>query len=119
MNWYLTKLVYRIICGEGNHTAQFDEQLRLIKAANEEEAFAKAQYIGRQEEDCFLNIKKQTVCWQFINVSELYKVSELIDGAELYSAIRENDRADDYIDIVHKKADHIQQKTTHQLLQLI
>lgn len=119
MNWYLTKLVYRIICGEGDHTAQFDEQLRLIGAANEEEAFTKAQYMGRLEEDCFLNTKQQMVCWQFINVAELYKLSELIDGAELYSAIRENDQADDYIDTVHKKAAHIQQKTTHQLLQLI
>ena len=32
MNWYLAKIVYRIICGQGNHTAQFDEQLRLIQA---------------------------------------------------------------------------------------
>ena len=31
MKWYLAKIVYRIICGEGNHTPQFDEQLRLIK----------------------------------------------------------------------------------------
>ena len=33
MNWYLAKIVYRILCGEGEHTAQFDEQLRLVSAA--------------------------------------------------------------------------------------
>ena len=38
MNWYLTKIVYQIICGEGNHTAQFDEQLRLIAADDEQRA---------------------------------------------------------------------------------
>jgi len=27
MNWYLAKLVFRIICGDGDHTPQFDEQL--------------------------------------------------------------------------------------------
>ena len=119
MNWYLSKIVYRIICGDGNHTAQFDEQLRLIAAANEEEAFHKAQEIGREEEDCFKNSTQQDVCWQFINVSELYRLSELIDGAELYSNIRETDNAEHYTDVVHKKAAHIEQKTTHQLLQLI
>ncbi|MFM9911336.1 MAG: DUF4288 domain-containing protein [Chitinophagaceae bacterium] len=119
MNWYLAKIVYRILCGDGNHTAQFDEQLRLIGAANEEDAFIKAQQIGRKEEDCFLNNKQEMVCWQFINIAELYKLSELIDGAELYSTIRENDHADLYIDLIHKKAANIQQKTTLQLLQLI
>ena len=34
MNWYLAKIVYRIICGDGNHTAQFDEQLRLVQLAS-------------------------------------------------------------------------------------
>ena len=41
MNWYLAKMVYRIICGDGNHTPQFDEQLRLIKAQDEFHAFQK------------------------------------------------------------------------------
>ena len=35
MKWYLAKLVYRIICGEGNHKPQFDEQLRLIYAEDD------------------------------------------------------------------------------------
>ncbi len=47
MKWYLAKLVFRIICGEGEHTAQFDEQLRLIKANNKEEAFHKAKRVGK------------------------------------------------------------------------
>ena len=36
MNWYLSKLVFRIVCGDGQHRAQFDEQLRLIAAADKE-----------------------------------------------------------------------------------
>ena len=38
MNWYLTKMVFRIICGDGSHKAQFDEQLRLIHANSKEDA---------------------------------------------------------------------------------
>jgi hypothetical protein len=119
MKWYLAKLVYRIVCGEGNHQPQFDEQLRLIGADNEDHAFDKAQEIGRNEEESFYNLKQQPVKWQFINISELYRLSELIDGAELYSRINEVDNADDYISMVNRRADSIQEKSTHQLLKLV
>jgi hypothetical protein len=59
MEWYLAKLVYRIICGSGEHTAQFDEQLRLIYAEDELHAFNKAQLIGEKEQDSFFNRSRQ------------------------------------------------------------
>jgi Domain of unknown function (DUF4288) len=118
MNWYLAKMVFRIVCGEGVHTAQFDEQLRLVGAATKEEAFQKAQQMGQQEDDTFFNRKEQLVRWQFINISELYKLSDLIDGAELYSRIEEKDNADAYIYTVHQKAENIFFTHTNQLLQL-
>ncbi len=118
MNWYLTKMVFRIICGDGNHTAQFDEQLRLITAASKEEAFHKAQLLGTNEEETFFNQQQQLVQWQFINVSELYRLNDLIDGAEIYSRIEEQDNADSYLHIVQKKAEHILLGNTHELLNL-
>ena len=107
MKWYLAKIVYRIICGDGDHTAQFDEQLRLIKAINKEEAFHKATRVGKAEEEIFLNDKQELVQWRFINIAALYKLGDLIDGAELYSHIEEKDNADEYIHTINKKADHI------------
>jgi hypothetical protein len=118
MNWYLAKLVFRIICGDGNHTPQFDEQLRLFSASSKDEAFQKAQHAGQKEEDTFYNRRQQLVQWQFINVSEVYKISDLIDGAELYSRIEERDSADAYIHIVNQKAENIISSQSHQLLQL-
>lgn len=118
MNWYLAKIVYRITCGDGHHTGQFDEQLRLVTGENKEDAFQKAQFIGKQEEEFFLDQKQQLVQWQFINVCELYKLSELIDGAELYSRIEERDDANEYIHTVHKKAEHIQFSNTLEILEL-
>lgn len=118
MNWYLAKIVYRIICGDGNHTAQFDEQLRLIYAVNKEEAFNKAQQTGKKEEETFYNLKQELVKWQFVNVSELYRVGEMIDGAELYSRIEEREDGDMYTEIVNKKAQGILHSDSHQLLQL-
>jgi hypothetical protein len=119
MKWYLAKLVYRIVCGQGDHTAQFDEQLRLISATDENHAFEKAYSVGIDEGDTFYNDKKQLVQWQFVNVSELYHLTELIDGAELYSRINEVDDADAYINFVNRKAESILQKQSHRLLHLI
>lgn len=107
MNWYLAKIVFRIICGDGDHTAQFDEQLRLIRASGIKEAFAKGQLMGIREEEAFFNNEQQLVQWQFINVSELYQLNELIDGAELYSRIEERENAAAYMDVVYKKAELI------------
>ena len=118
MNWYLTKMVFRIICGEGNHTAQFDEQLRLVTADCKEEAFEKAQLLGIREEEIFFNQQQQLVQWQFISVSELYQLQDLIDGAEIYSRIEEKDDVDSYLHIVHKKAEQIRFGNTHELLNL-
>ena len=119
MKWYLAKIVFRIICGDGKHVAQFDEQLRLISAPDEEKAFEKAQDMGRNEQDSFLNLKKELVRWKFVQVSELYQLRELIDGAELYSRINEVDDAEAYISMINKRAASIQNKQSHQLLQLI
>lgn len=119
MNWYLSKLVFRIICGEGQHTPQFDEQLRLIEASNEHEALDKAQAIGEKEQEGFYNHEHQLVQWKFINVAELYKLSDLLDGAEVYSRIIESDDPERYIEFTDRKAAHIRQTTTHKMLHLL
>ena len=119
MKWYLAKLVYRIVCGTGDHTAQFDEQLRLIAAADETEAFEKARATGQRESETFINNREKLVQWQFINVSELYRLQQLIDGAELYSRITEVDDAERYTAFVHHKAHSLQNKSSHQLLNLV
>src|SRR5215204_3620266 len=111
MKWYLAKLVYRIICGSGQHTPQFDEQLRLIEASTKSEAFQKARAIGRDEEIQFRNEKGEGVHWKFIDVSDLYRLNEVADGAEVYSRIEEKENAEQFEQVVHAKAAYLQ----HQL----
>lgn len=118
MNWYLAKMVFRIICGDGQHTAQFDEQLRLVAAGSKEEAFHKAQLLGGKEEELFFNQRQQLVQWQFISVSELYPLIDLIDGVELYSRIEETEDPDSYLKFIHAKAEHIRFGNTHEILNL-
>ncbi len=119
MNWYLSKLVFQIICGQGAHVAQFDEQLRLIEAANPEQAYKKAMTLGQREEDAFFNQDQKLVQWKFINIAELYKLSGLMDGAELYSRIQESDNADLYIALTNRKSAHILENSTHSLLEIL
>jgi hypothetical protein len=104
MNWYLSKIVFKISAENTHHKPQFDEQLRLIAAGSQEEAFLKARTIGLGEEDSFLNDKQNTVRWEFINVSEILTLKNLEDGMEIYSRIHETDEANSYIHCVHQKA---------------
>lgn len=104
MNWYLAKITYRIICGHGKHTPQFDEQLRLISATNELDALIKARLLGEAGSQSFFNNDHQLVQWQFLNITELHCISEWTDGAEIYSSITEADNAESYIDLVIDKA---------------
>ncbi len=104
MNWYISKIVFRISAENTQHKPQFDEQLRLIAAESEGEAFLKARMIGISEEDSFLNNRNNTVKWEFINVSEVIALRKLEDGMEIYSQIHETDEARSYIHCVHQKA---------------
>lgn len=114
MNWYLLKLVYKIICGDGDHTAQFDEQLRLVLADDRFHAFTKGRCIGENEQESFYNCTKKIVQWKFIDVSEIYALDKLTDGAEIYSRINEVDDGEDYSKILAAKANKLFQETMMQ-----
>ena len=119
MEWYLAKLVYRIICGPGDHMAQFDEQLRLIHAEDDLHAFNKAQLTGEREQNSFLNQADHPVQWKFINVTELHKLEQITDGAEVYSRIHEEGNGDNYQHIVQAKARYLSEQCTEQFIQSI
>lgn len=104
MNWYISKIIFRISSANTEHTPQFDEQLRLISANSSEEAFIKARQIGLREEDAYINDRNNTVKWEFINVSEVLPLNKIEDGVELYSSIHETNEAQNYIHCVHQKA---------------
>ena len=113
MTWYLAKLVYQITCGVGNHTPQFDEQLRLIYAEDYLHAFHKARLIGDMEFGTCCSNLSIAVQWKFIDVSELLPLANLIDGAEIYAAVREEEDAEMYIRTTQKRAVQLLQQGLH------
>ena len=118
MNWYLAKIVYQIICDKGFHTPQFDEQLRLIYAEDDLHAFYKARLLGEHEDDRFLNNINKPVHWKFIDVSEIHKLDNLADGAEMYSRINEEPEPEIFINVVKRKATHLLEDCTYQTIKL-
>jgi hypothetical protein len=115
MKWYLAKLVFHIICGKGEHTPQFDEQLRLIYAEDDLHAFHKARKMGdiETEDEHLMPLK-----WKFIDVSELHLLAELTDGAEIYSRINEEESAEIYIGNIKKRANGLLQNSLNNFVSL-
>lgn len=110
MNRYLAKLMFNINIDNGGHTSQFDEQTRLIEAPNFEEAFHKARYIGKQEEETFVNTNNKLVEWKFIDVADLYPLENVKDGDQVYSSTIEKDDASSFIRFIRQKSMVIQAK---------
>ena len=108
MNWYIAKIVFRIVTESNANTNQFDEHLRLISASSKEEAVLKARVLGLNEEDYFLNDNLQPIKWEFVNVLDLQPLTEVRDGIELYSHIHEDERGEEYIRYVHLRAAALQ-----------
>ena len=110
MDWYVVKIIFRIVCDKGNHTPQFDEQICLFSAETALEAFQKARITGMKREDSFKNDKQQTVKWEFVDVIELINIKKITDGMEIYSQINEYDNAMQYISVIKQKAHMIESR---------
>lgn len=96
MKWWLVKLVYRFVYGNGVHIAQFNQQLRMITAEDALHAFQKARLIGEREATT-IQYNDIQISWKFIDVIDISAISNLMDGEEIWSVINEETDADLYI----------------------
>ncbi|MGZ3899402.1 MAG: DUF4288 domain-containing protein [Bacteroidia bacterium] len=110
MNWYLTKLIFNIEAGTASEKAQFDEQLRLINAVNEADAYFKGKELGKKQQTEFLNENAELVSWRFVDVCEVISLGEIKDGVELYSNTHETYEKENFINSVLQKGIAIQSK---------
>jgi len=101
MAWYIAKIIFRINNGG---IPQFDEQWRLVRCRNEEEALLKARVIGLNEEELFYTDEMKTVEWEFVNVVDVALVKDIHDGAAVYSQTHEDDNANLYVRRAHERA---------------
>jgi hypothetical protein len=92
MNWYIAKLVYRIIYGDGLYDVH---------------AFTKAQLLGHREENTLYDENKALIQWRFIDVCELILIDAMVDGAEILSQISEPANAKVYVKNVQRQSSQL------------
>lgn len=111
MYWYIAKLVYQILVNETTESDQFEEQLRLIRAENKQQALGKAMDLGEQEESLFYNYRDEPVYWKFLEVTELQPLPQLDDGLQLYSHLEQPEYTESYVALMQSKAERIRMDT--------
>jgi hypothetical protein len=109
MNWFVAKVIFQIEGGESSYP-QFDEQLRLIDAINEELALEMAHQLAYIYQDEVKSDKQQTVKWKFIAVTELEHLGNLEHGKELHYHIVEPDHIESYLALSHEKANGLRKR---------
>ncbi len=109
MKWYLAKFVYQVISENRTLSPRFDEQMRLIRADEFEWAKEKANILGRLGECSFLNERKESIQWKFINVVDLISISSMEDGDELYSSTEQPENVSHYLAKMNSKASRLGQ----------
>ena len=112
MNWYVAKLVFRIERPDMEDHADFDEQYRLVLAADEESAFARAKIIGVKNEQIFEGADGASVRWHFIDTAFVRQLDELADGVELFSSTLSSEHPSEYEAFVHHQAELAFQRMT-------
>lgn len=112
MKWFAVNCIYQVICGEGKHAPQFNEQTRLIQAIGQIQALDKARLNAVNFNPPFENCEGEKVVWKFIGVGGISAVEELADGVEVSSSIIEPESADEYLE----ELKHRNQSLTNQKL---
>ena len=102
MHLYLANLVFRIE-NKTERVAQFDEQLRLIKATSRAEAYEKALHLALEEEGTVNNVSGQALQWKFVGITSLMEMENLQDRSELFSNTRETAQPQAYAQYVKEK----------------
>jgi hypothetical protein len=103
MNWFIVKMIFQIET-EDNLYPQFDEQLRIIDAINEDLALEIAYQMGQMEQEEIKSHKDEVLKWKFIAVTEINNIGDIAHGKEIHYQITEPEEAANYLSFVKEKA---------------
>jgi hypothetical protein len=93
MRWYAAVIVME--CRVGMRPAElWDEQVRLLRAADAQTAFIQAGQLGRSEEHHYSNIDGSSVRWKFVGLGDLHELLErrIRSGVEVFSSLARGTR---------------------------
>lgn len=109
MNWFVAKLIFEIKAEDGKYV-QFDEQLRLVEAVNEELALEMAYQLGLMQQEEVVENEKQAIVWKFVAVTEIENIGEITHGKEIHYKITEPEKAEQYLALVQMKANQLKNR---------
>ena len=89
MKSFTVCIIFKIEC-EGVRTEQYEEQWRLILAANQQDALQQARQTAIHEEEQFTDRRGRTVRWTFLAIKDIQETA-MQNGALLFSILRETD----------------------------
>jgi hypothetical protein len=101
---YIAQLIFKIEMPDQKYS-QFDCQVRMIEAENEEKAFFIAKGIGLTESSQFINSKGGLVRWEFVGITSIQEWNNSENGSMLFSNTIEtepNDEFSNYVEIKTK-----------------
>jgi hypothetical protein len=85
---YLAKLTYHV-SGMAAHANSFEEEWRIIAAADETKARAIAEAIGIGEDTVIHRIDGSSFRWKFVAVSELICIDGIANGEIIFTQTRQ------------------------------
>jgi len=100
---YIAQLYFEIQSQEQNKS-QFDCQLRMIQAENEEEAFFLAKEIGLKETTQFVNENGKLVKWNFVGITHIQELDFSENGTQIFSDTIEIDKKDTFLSYIQTKS---------------
>jgi len=97
MKWFAVNFIYRVTCGEGIHSPQFNEQIRLITAETIIAAINKARVLALSYNSSFKNCMGEKVIYDFIDVAGISEIEFPTDGVEVSSKVLEPESVEAYL----------------------
>jgi len=100
VKWFAVNCTYQVICGEGKHSPQINEQTRLIQAKDIAHALKKARTQAEAYNAPFENCEGDRVIWKFVGIGGINEIEAIVDGVEVWSKILEPKSVDVYLESI-------------------
>jgi len=98
MKWFSVNCIYRVVCGEGKLSPQFNEQIRLLQANSRLEALEKINQNANKYNLPFKNCNGEQVNWEFLGIGSLIEITKPEDGVEVAAKILEPKSVERYLE---------------------
>jgi hypothetical protein len=87
VTWFTARIVFVGAADGAPKDPLYDDRIYLVEACGAEQALAKAEALGREREDAYLNEHHEWVRWRMHRLLDVYEIDEsrLCDGTEVYS----------------------------------